>query len=277
MDRPFRPSVCRPSVTSLRPSHCIIMEFSDVITIENMMPTQTVKVRGQRLRSQKKRNCPNLDRNSRLNSRWLRNGIQRLKWHRRVAPLFCEVIHQISGSHGLKTWRLGSDFSVSGYNSNWNSWTVMEWHIKIRRTKNYYFSMFFVKFQGHMERKISDLAPILVFPDDNTNLNSRMATKLQTELLGAWKISLLIFQSHPSNSGSHRPENWRFGSGLSKLSNPSDLVCLDIGINLSGIVIMVDVGWWEGWQFDKKASYVLDWIITMARDDTSFSTMPSNL
>ena len=35
--------------------------------------------------------------------------------------------------------------------------------------------MSFVKFQGHMERKINDLAPILVLPDDNTNLNSRMA------------------------------------------------------------------------------------------------------
>ena len=34
----------------------------------------------------------------------------------------------------------------------------------------YYFSMSSVKFQGHGGRKIHDLAPILVFMDENFNL-----------------------------------------------------------------------------------------------------------
>ena len=34
-----------------------------------------------------------------------------------------------------------------------------------------------VKFQGHTDQKIDNLAQIWAFPDDNSNLNKRMAMK----------------------------------------------------------------------------------------------------
>ena len=55
-----------------------------------------------------------------LNSQWLRNDAQSLKWHRRGALLFFEVIHQISRSHGPKSNDLASIWGFPDNNSNLN-------------------------------------------------------------------------------------------------------------------------------------------------------------
>ena len=50
--------------------------------------------------------------------RWLLNDAQSLKWYRRcdvLGPLFSEVIHQISRSQGLENRCFGTNFSVSGW------------------------------------------------------------------------------------------------------------------------------------------------------------------
>ena len=47
--------------------------------------------------------------------RWLLNDAQSLKWYRRCDLLFFEVIHQISRSQGSKNRWFGTNFSVSGW------------------------------------------------------------------------------------------------------------------------------------------------------------------
>ena len=73
----------------------------------------------------------------------------------------------------------------------------------------------------------------LWFPDDNSNLNSRLAMKWHTELLWAWKRFPTVFRCHPSNFDITQPAKiedldlcWAKLQGRSQLSNPSDLPCL---------------------------------------------------
>ena len=56
----------------------------------------------------------------------------------------------------------------------------------------YCFSRPSIKFQGNMGCKMNNLVLIWAMPNDNSNLVSWMAMKWHTQLLGAWRGSLLF-------------------------------------------------------------------------------------
>ena len=45
---------------------------------------------------------------------WLWNDAQSFRWHRRGAPLFFKITHQISRPHGMKNPRFWPKFGISG-------------------------------------------------------------------------------------------------------------------------------------------------------------------
>ena len=96
--------------------------------------------------------------------RWLSNDLQRLKLHRRGALLFVNVIHQISRSHRTETRQFWPIFSISGL---WLQFEFTNGFGKMHKAwcsteeVSYCFSRSSIKFEGHMDRKIDDLNPIL--------------------------------------------------------------------------------------------------------------------
>ena len=91
----------------------------------------------------------------------------------------------------------------------------------------YYFLRSSVKFQGHTAQNIDDLALISAFPDDNSNLNSRMAMHIASKKME--EVSKLFSRLIRQISRLHAPNNRRLWSNLSKnkqLSNPSNSPCL---------------------------------------------------
>ena len=108
----------RPSVTpfSQCSSHCIIVKFSGVITIDK----SDVHAKGQGQRSKVKVTevKTQLSRFLTLTPVWVHiwwwNDAQSLMLLRRGALLFFMVIHQISRSYGTKNCRFLAKLSVSG-------------------------------------------------------------------------------------------------------------------------------------------------------------------
>ena len=72
---------------------------------------------------------------------------------------------------------------------------------------------------GRKRRIINDLAPIWVFPDGNSNLNSWIVIKCHTWFLSAWKRFPVAFRGHLSNFKVTWAEN-QFGSDYSKIWRP---------------------------------------------------------
>ena len=105
----------------------------------------------------------------------------------------------------------------------------------------YCFSRSYVKFQGHTALKIIEFDPNWAFPASNSSLNSPMAMKCRTKLETAKERCPIVFQGHPSNFKVTRDKTspiltqiGRFRIiGRSQLSNPSDLPCLYIKVQLS--------------------------------------------
>ena len=97
-----------------------------------------------------------------------------------------------------------------------------------------------VKFQGHTALKIVEFDPNWEFPECNSSLNSPMAMKCCTKLETAKKRCPIVFQGHPSNFKVTRYKTspiltqiGRFRTvGQSQLSNPSDLPCFSMTMNL---------------------------------------------
>ena len=110
---------------------------------------------------------------------------QSLKWHRRDALLFLKIIHWISNSHGTKNHQSWPELKVSalwlqfgftdGYQIMHKAWSGI-------KEVPYCFSRSYVKFQGHMNKKIANFDLNLEFPDCYSSLNSQMAMKWCTKL-----------------------------------------------------------------------------------------------
>ena len=92
----------------------------------------------------------------------------------------------------------------------------------------YCFSRSFVNFVGHTGGNIDYLAPILAFPDNNSNLNKWMDMKWHAYLLGARKRLPVVLEVICQILSSHGMKN-RFESySRSQLSDPSELPCYDL-------------------------------------------------
>ena len=102
----------------------------------------------------------------------------------------------------------------------------------------YCFSMPSVKFQGHTDKKILNLAQIGRFRTFNSSFNSpvKMAMKCCTKLETAKERCPIVFQGHPSNFkvtwDETSPSFTQIGHfqtiGRLQLSNPSNLPCFNI-------------------------------------------------
>ena len=107
----------------------------------------------------------------------------------------------------------------------------------------YCFSRSSVKFQGHTALKIVEFDPNWTFPDCSSSFNSPMAMKCCTKLETAKERCPIVFQGLPSNFKVTRdktsPILTQIGRFLtisrSQLSNPSDLPCCLIYLNLKSI------------------------------------------
>ena len=108
----------------------------------------------------------------------------------------------------------------------------------------YCFSRSYVKFQGHTALKIVEFDLNWAFPDCNSSLNSPMAMKCCTKLETAKDRCPIVFQGHPSNfkvtwhkTSPILTQIGRFRTiGRSQLSNPSDLPCYSLVLNISNCI-----------------------------------------
>ena len=132
---------------------------------------------------------------------WLRNETQSLKYWKKGALLFFNVIHQISRSCRSKNHWFWPKLGYSRLQLQLqftNSYKMMQKAWSSIEEVPYCFSRSFVKFQGHRGKKIPDFDPNSAFLDCNFSLNSLMAMKWCTKLEATYKRCSMIFLGHLS-------------------------------------------------------------------------------
>ena len=185
---------------------------------------------------------------------------------------------KFQGHTALKIVKFDPNWPFPDSNSSLNTPMAKKWctkfEVALKRSP--------IVFQGNPSNfkvtrtalKIVEFDPNWPFPDSNSSLNSPMAMKYYTKLETAKERCPIVFQGDPSNFKVTQDKTspiltqiGRFRTiGRSQLSNPSDLPCCSMSVNVCKLNI-------EAVSFERKYSY-FQWIfhysfIVMMSDDQS--------
>ena len=126
-------SVCLSHTFSLCCHLCIIMKFSEAITID--ISDVHAKDQGQRSKVKVTEVKTQFSSFQTITPVWIHiwwwNDVQSLMWHARGVLLFFKVVHQISRSHGTKIADFYPNWVIPDCNSNFNSPMALKWCTKL--------------------------------------------------------------------------------------------------------------------------------------------------